>query len=480
MATVSKSFTEKTYNYEGSRGTWTISITGSDLNVTAASQTVAIPKPTVKVKYVASGRGYGSVEYSDVTLKVPSGNGTNNTKWIQPMRSSGAMTSGTFYTCSIAQTFPWNIAASTLFNSSNPTEKSKAISTNGTCRFDCESRNKADTNWGWVEAEAAYGTIGYVYYKCPPTANVGTPSYPRPYAGLGTYSVNVASATALYGGYIKSIVLTIGTQTDARTYSANVTNETFTITPEIAGTYTPTLTITDSRDQVLTVTLPTITVNPYVAPSVDFDVYRTDSAGVKSDEGRYGLVECNVAYTTGAVTLDSIAAAINGTLTNNVTWYTGWTSATGVDASTEIDGTNITFADIPSGSTIYGLINGSFLEASSYQITVTAADTEGTSSTAITRTLSTAFYTIDVKAGGKEMAFGSTAKDDTTNFPEGLFKCSMAMCIPLDVNSASGLDALIYNTIVANGWTNDVIATDANSVPMVKVKELLAKIVDSI
>ena len=58
-------------------------------------------------------------------------------------------------------------------------------------------------------------------------------------------------------------------------------------------------------------------------------------------------------------------------------------------------------------------------------------DTAQGSSTPITQILSTAYYTIDFKAGGKEIAFGSPANDDLTDIDGkdcsdiGLFKCEM-------------------------------------------------------
>lgn len=49
----------------------------------------------------------------------------------------------------------------------------------------------------------------------------------------------------------------------------------------------------------------------------------------------------------------------------------------------------------------------------------------GTSST-VTKNLTGAFYTMDIKGGGREIAFGAPATDDLTNFSHGLFKCGMA------------------------------------------------------
>lgn len=57
--------------------------------------------------------------------------------------------------------------------------------------------------------------------------------------------------------------------------------------------------------------------------------------------------------------------------------------------------------------------------------TVIATDIYG-SANAMTVNVPVAFYTMDVQAGGKEIAFGTTADDDVTNYPDGLFKCAMS------------------------------------------------------
>ena len=87
--------------------------------------------------------------------------------------------------------------------------------------------------------------------------------------------------------------------------------------------------------------------------------------------------------------------------------------------------------------TVYGLVEwdysttGKFAEDTSYQFTLIANDSLGGHSNAVTQTLSTAFYTIDFQAGGKEIAFGAPANDNLSNFngkdytDEGLFKCNM-------------------------------------------------------
>lgn len=281
-------------------------------------------------------------------------------------------------------------------------------------------------NYYWPSSPKTIYTAT-VILDVPPTVSLGTPTYATPqYAGVGIYTVPITSASAAYGGRISKVTLTVGQDSTVQTYSSSsISNQTISVTPTVAGTYTPTLTVEDSRGQTTTETLADITVNPYLNPSLDFDVFRSNSSGVRDDEGAYGLVTANVSFTDAIADLTQPTVKINGTTTNNVTWYSAYSSSTGV-SSVISDWTAIS-----SGATIYGLINGSFNQTDSYSITVSLTDSLGGNSAEITQTLSTAFYTIDFQAGGKEIAFGAPANDDITDFngsdysTEGLFKCEM-------------------------------------------------------
>lgn len=63
-------------------------------------------------------------------------------------------------------------------------------------------------------------------------------------------------------------------------------------------------------------------------------------------------------------------------------------------------------------------------QTSAPTLSVVATDNYG-SSTATSIKVPVSFYTMDVQAGGKEIAFGGLADDDLTNYPSGLFKCYM-------------------------------------------------------
>ena len=271
----------------------------------------------------------------------------------------------------------------------------------------------------------------------PPTATLGTPTYATPqYAGLSVYTVPITSAEAYYGGDISKVTLTVGQDSTVQTYSTTtISNQTISVTPTMAGTYTPTVTIEDSRGQIATYTLPQITVNPYNynVPSVSFDVYRANNIGIKNDEGHYALIQSTISYTDAIATLTEPSIQIDGvdlsSLANaSVTWYKTWSNTSGVS---NVISNWATLVPQNHTVTIYGLIDwkysttGNFAEDTSYQITLIANDSLNGHSAPITQTMSTAFYTIDFQAGGKEIAFGVPANDNLTSHPNGLFKCAM-------------------------------------------------------
>lgn len=275
-------------------------------------------------------------------------------------------------------------------------------------------------------------TVGTVTLNVPPDINLGTPTGTPLYEGVGTYTVPIISAEAFYGGDISSITLTVGTDSITQSYlTPTLSNETISITPSTAGTYTPIITIVDSRQQTKTISLSSIIVNPYVRPSVNFDVYRTNNIGKKDDEGEYGLIKATITYTSAIANLTAPTITIldpdNNPISKTVTWYSIYSESSGISISSIISD----WSTISSGQEIYGLISANFNNNKSYQVTLVETDTAQGSSTPITQMLSTAYYTIDFQAGGKEIAFGSPANDDLTDIDGkdcsdiGLFKCEM-------------------------------------------------------
>lgn len=484
MATVTKTFRENggalvDYSTPSEGATWTVSIVGADYNVFNDSGLLEIADPTMTAKYVqyssdaAKRRAYidckGQILINGVSY-------LGAYAYLTKRRADGAATSGTTYTIAKRSdsSFPFSVDLTKVFNANTPTLKTAAI-TLPSYNMWLESyyggtASSSPTNDSYYQGSLSFGTIGYVYYKCPPelaTCNIlkDTPSgYYANHTNVTievpiTYSTVSQSGTAKYGGYIKKIEATIGTESSVLTFDESTkptSKQTLTLNPTIVGNDIPvSVTVTDSRDQSTTQSLGTINVLTYNKPSVGFDVYRTDNVGKKTDEGAYAIIDAQVTYTPDLTTIkQKPTITVDGVdKTSNVTWYSSWTANEGVVSESAIS----SWSSISSGSKIYGLINSNLLDTNSYQITMTAVDTLNGVSDPVTQTLSTAFYTIDFQAGGKEIAFGAPANDNLTNVDsndysnEGLFKCRMHTLFEQDINTNGDVNA---DNINANSDVN--------------------------
>lgn len=416
------------------------SVSGS---YTVTGNTISYNIPSATVKYNSSYLGQPS--RFRVQYQVGSGDYDSSAWTGYVNKNVNATVSATAFSRS----------TSSYFSSSNPTAKTVTI------------KHQLTTNqWGYVEIEqknafnvGSYPNSNLTVYTATVTLNAPPTFYSTPTLSKNTAdyytvlteltaTVPVRSSSAKYGGYISKIVFNVGTQSVTKTYTSSTaptSNQTLNLTLANAGTNIPvSVTMTDSRGQTVTHNFSAITVTQYDVPSVNFDVYRTDNTGTKDDEGTYGLIEATIGFTSSLATLTQPAVVIKDasdqTVTPaSITWYS---TAPPYDAnSTPIsDWSTITYSGT-TPPTVYGLIDGSFNKEQSYSITMTETDSLGESSDPITQTLSTAYYTIDFQAGGKEIAFGAPANDDLTNYNgndwsgDGVFKCAMHTDFIKDVNA---------------------------------------------
>ena len=447
-------------------GVYTITYPNSSIEVTGATFNIDNLLPT-GVTTKLTWWSYGTKGESGVGFYFPQASaiGSSNA-YVWFAYSYGAWANGATKTLTKTDSNSATFNTADYFNSSNSTMREYPITyaigrpsgtiysqpywTRGT---DSDAMNEC-YNIGWSTISLDQKLV----LNAPPTFTASSISYDTNYiySGLTTASVTVSNATAQYGGDVTSIAFTIGNQTVTRS-----SNGTLSIALNAGGTFTPTVTVTDSRGQTTTQTFDPITVNTYTAPSVSFDVTRTTSSGVEDDEGTYGFIEATLTFSDVVAT----AVAPSVTLTSEsgtqstptVTWYT--TSALT---------TTVTWANVASGDTVYGLFSG-LSPNYSYQVTVRPRDSEGTG-TAITQTISSAFYTIDFLAGGHGIAFGqpasqtgffcnmdATFEDALTVNDDADFGADIFIELP-DYQTAGTTDKAIYDALVALEWDSEVLS----------------------
>ena len=437
MATVSKTFSGNEYadssHYQDHPGSWVVTLSWENA-LTASGSTFVVPAYTATAKYTNS---YKSTAGMNIAGRLYDANGNVISNTYVNREYYGTWASGTTKTIPIySGSESTSLSTSTYFNSNNRTTRSLNFQFNVSEIYgDSDSNDYGSNYWYGVNpwSGSPFTSTVTLTLNAPPTVTLGTPIYSTPqYAGLGSYSVPITQAKAQYYGYISTITLTVGNDSITQNYSATtVSNQTISLTPSTAGTYTPTITVTDTRGQVTTTNLSQITVNAYTAPSINFDLARCSSSGVPQAEGEYGLVTANISYVDAIAELTQPTVSVkdegDNTIISSTTWYTTWDATNGV--SNAVNWTNY---DPTSPVTLYGVVSAtgsSFSPSESYTVSITPTDNMGGVASTITQTLATAFFTIDFKAGGKEIAFGAPANDVLTNYPNGLFKCEMDMTL---------------------------------------------------
>lgn len=437
-ATITGSSAYNTVTFVLSSNADSLTITGSSFNINSLLPTSA----TVTV----GGNFYASQAYCGAGFSKNEGNysygGVYDTSWTQtnPTRSFSLTVQGSGTT-----------STGSVFNSTNPTEREVTVYYNGGGSRSLYFSGLSGAYTSTVSITSTFTLGQKLILDAPPTYTLSAISYDTNfiYAGLTTASVTVSNSSARYGGSISSVAFTIGSQTVTRSNDG-----TLSIALNQGGTFTPTVTVTDSRGQTTTKTLDPITVNTYTAPSVSFDVARTLNDGTPDDEGTYGLIEAELTFTD--VIAEALAPSVvltddGGTQTTpTVTWYTDDTLTT-----------QVTWANVSSGDTVYGLFSGLSTQHS-YQVSVRPRDDQGTG-TAVTQTIAPAFYTIDFYAGGHGIAFGRPANSTgfysamTAEFEDtATFGADVLIDLP-DYQTASTTDKEIYDAIVALGWDSDVL-----------------------
>lgn len=463
-------YARTTSSYDGAQAGMSASIPIAD-TIVASSNNFTIPAITGTItSWVYNGAGYAQNAYQNEAHFFASihinGIDTGQTLAFDKGYLSIGKSSGWASKSWTATSTAFSFSTSRFFNSANKTIRTLTITL-------APAGWELYNDWGgYSNSSTPSGTVTLML-DVPPTATLGTPTYATPqYVGLGAYTVPITSAKAYYGGDISKVTLTVGQDSTVQTYSAaTISNKTISVTPTMAGTYTPTVTVEDSRGQIATYTLPQITVNPYNVPSVSFDVYRTNNIGIKNDEGHYALIQSTISYTDAIATLTKPSIQIDGvdlsSLANaSVTWYKTWSNTSGVS---NVISNWTTLVPQNHMVTIYGLIDwkysttGNFAEDTSYQITLVANDSLNGHSTPITQTMSTAFYTIDFQAGGKEIAFGAPANDNLTSHPNGLFKCAMDAQFGGNLTLGTALSVANGGTGVKTHTSNAVLTGNGTS-----------------
>lgn len=450
MGSLVKNYTE---NLSGSyKAVWAFNFYANDISVTGNS--FSVDPITATAKYVYSGKNVAETSVSGYYTV----NGDDYYFGYSTPVGGQSWASGSTVTLPITESNSFN--TSDLFNSSNPTVRSIGVPYTFDYIYGYSNKGSigaGNMGNGFSDSSEFTATLRNITLNVPPTATVSTLSFDTGYiySGLTTASITVSDSTAYYGGNISSVEFTIGSQTDTAAGDG-----TLSIALANPGTFTPTVTITDSRGQTKTYSLDPITVNTYTAPTLSFDVDRTDSTGTPDDEGTYGLIEATLTFSD--VVADAVAPSVvvtdeNGTQTTPiVTWYTDNTLQT-----------TVTWANVSSGDTVYGLFSGLNTNYS-YSVSVRPRDSQGTG-TAITQTISSAFYTIDFLAGGHGIAFGKPASAtgfecameaafENTVDVDGVLSCNNDVLIDLPNYQTSGTtDYDIYTAIVALGWDSEVI-----------------------
>ena len=242
-----------------------------------------------------------------------------------------------------------------------------------------------------------------------------------------TYNANggnlgeVENQTKTYG-----VALTLSTKAPTRT------NYNFLGWATSASATTVTYAAGASYTTNAAVTLYAVWELAYVKPRITgFSVARCDSSGVASDTGTYAFVKFNWATD---LTVSSI----------NVSW-----------TSTDDSGSATITASGTSGTVSSIVGDGAISADATYTLTVTVADSSGSSSKSAT--LSGTAFTIDFLAGGKGAAFGKPAEKENAleiDWPV-YFNKHIASDVHFDANAYDKFNTTFHNGLAAYAGGGD-------------------------
>lgn len=257
--------------------THTFSLTSG--SYTASSDSITIPKATIKAKYNTNSDGRSIL--SDFIWVTPIINGVSgDTDYSYYV--NGPLAYNTDATMANYKSVSWTFSTSSLFNANNKTSRTVNINWKIEAQGSMIGTAKPDPyNTGGYLAIAQYGIVGNWYswtissegtvtLNAPPTFTAAATSTGPYYANVSTYRVNLTNLSAKYGGTISSAVLTVGNKTASRT-----TNGELAVALNNTGTFTPTVKVTDSRGQATTVNLSAITVASHTSPTVTAETTST-------------------------------------------------------------------------------------------------------------------------------------------------------------------------------------------------------------
>lgn len=192
-------------------------------------------------------------------------------------------------------------------------------------------------------------------------------------------AVTITGAAGVYGSTVKGYAIEVG--------SVKGSAATLTASLPTAGTVTIKGTVTDSRGRTYSKTS-TISVEAYKPPVLDVvRLYRADSTGTESDEGTY--LGGNVTFTYSAIGGNAVNASIEYRLAGATEWTYGGAITSGT-------------------AFLFG--NGALSVDNAYEIRLGVADSLAWFGKI--EYLPTGFTLLDLRKGGKGIAFGKVAESD--------------------------------------------------------------------